>query len=332
MAAKRRKTIARKSRAKRENNRFYAAFALFMMTAIALFINIYWFDGSIITLFGDTADKLGGTARNSAGDLSGNVTVHFIDVGQADCALIITPESTALIDSGEHDTASTVISYIKRHGITRLDYVIGTHPHSDHMGAMAEILTSFEIGEFIMPEVAEDSIPTTRFYNTLLDTVESESINAVFSETGRIISLCDGAELRIIGPLGSDYPDLNDYSVVTKLVCGEIGFLFTGDMENPTETELLENGTDVSADILKVGHHGSGSSSGKEFIAAVNPSFAVISVGKENSYGHPTLSVLDRLRNFGCKVLSTSDCGDIVFATDGITVGYATERGLEGAA
>lgn len=324
MSARRRKTITGKSRAKRENNRFYATFAVFMITAMALFINIYWFDGSIITLLGDTVDTLG-AAQNSEDDLSGDITVHFIDVGQADCALIITPESTVLIDSGERSTASAVISYIKRCGISRLDYVIGTHPHFDHIGAMSEILTSFEIGEFIMPEVAEDSIPTTVFYSTLLDVIENESINAVYSETGRAISLCEGAELRILGPLGDGYSDLNDYSIVAKLVCGEISFLFTGDMEKLAEAELLQSGADLDADILKVGHHGSSSSSGREFIAAVNPSFAVISVGIENSYGHPSQSVLDRLKSFGCKILSTSDCGNIVFATDGISVSYAAE-------
>lgn len=331
MSARRRKTITGKSRAKRENNRFYATFAVFMITAMALFINIYWFDGSMLTLLGDTVDTLG-AAQNSEGDLSGDITVHFINVGQADCALIITPESTALIDSGEHGTASTVISYIRRYGVTRLDYVIGTHPHSDHMGAMADILTEFEIGEFIMPEVAEDSVPTASFYSSLLDVIEDKGIKAVYSETGRTISLCENAELRILGPLGDGYSDLNDYSIVAKLVCGKVSFLFTGDMEQPAERELLENGAELSADILKVGHHGSGSSSGKEFIAAVNPSFAVISVGKENSYGHPSQSVLDRLAGFGCKVLSTSDCGNIVFATDGITFGYAVEKGAESAA
>lgn len=331
MSARRRKTIARKSRAKKENNRFYAIFALFMITAIALFINIYWFDGSIITLLGDNVGWFG-AERNSIGNLSGDVTVHFIDVGQADCALIVTPESTVLIDSGEKGTVSAVISYIEKRGITRLDYVIGTHPHSDHMGAMAEILTAFEIGEFIMPEVAEDSVPTTAFYGKLLDVIENQSINAVYAETGRTISLCEGAELRIIGPLDSGYASLNDYSIIAKLVCGEVSFLFTGDMENLTESELLANGTDVSADILKVGHHGSSSSSGSEFIAAVSPSFAVISVGQNNSYGHPSQSVLDRLADFGCKILSTLDCGDIVFATDGITIDYAVEIELESAA
>lgn len=304
-----------------------------MMTAIALFINIYWFDGSIIKLLDNTVGELSFRQNGvDLSELSGDITVHFIDVGQADCALIVTPESTVLIDSGERGTASEVISYIEQCGVERLDYVIGTHPHSDHIGAMAEILTAFEIGEFIMPEVEENSLSSAVFYSNMLDVIEDKGINAAYSEAGRIISLCDGAELVVIGPLQGEYSDLNDYSVVTKLICGGISFLFTGDIEQPAEAALLENGADLSADILKVGHHGSSSSSSSDFIAAVNPQFAVISVGRENSYGHPAPLVLERLESFGCNILATAECGNIVFATDGVTVGYATEREPEGAA
>lgn len=264
--------------------------------------------------------------------VSGEATVHFIDVGQGDSELIVTEQYTVLIDCGEESEVTEVIGYIQSLDITRLDYVIATHPHSDHMGGMYRILDAFDIGRFIMPEIDEDYEPNTKAYEKMLDVLEKKNINATYANVGEVIFLGGGASLEILAPVRNDYDNLNNYSVTAKLVYGNTSFLFTGDIEALAESNILDSGANVDADVIKVPHHGSNTSSSKEFLQAVSPKYAVIEVGVDNSYGHPKTAVLRRYKNIDCEILSTAESGDIVFVTNGTDLQIVTENGGENAA
>lgn len=260
------------------------------------------------------------------------ISVHFIDVGQGDCILIDTPEKDMLIDCGESEYAGTVIMYLRSFGITKLDYVIASHPHSDHMGGMSRIMTAFEVGEFIMPEVPDDMVPQLEFYTDAMEVISEKNIPLTYSEVGMTIDLCEGTRLDILGPIGTGYSDLNSYSIIAKLVSGNRSFLFTGDTEKDAEYVMTGTWTDLSADVIKVPHHGSASSSSVDFVLRVDPEYAVITAGKDNKYGHPNSDVATFYRTICKDVLLTMHCGDIVFVTDGNEIRYATTNGQSSAA
>lgn len=252
--------------------------------------------------------------RNNEQSEQGTMYVNFIDVGQGNCTLVTLGDEAILVDSGEVGMAQSVISYIKNLGITELDCVIATHPHTDHMGAMTKLLYEFEIGDFITPEIPEDIIPTTKTYEKFLTAVSDNAENVIAAEPGQTYSYGE-MTLEIFAPL-SDYDDLNDMSVVSRISYGETSVMFTGDATAEVEKDLLSKNIDYSADLLNVGHHGSKTSSSEEWLRAVNPKYAVICCGMNNDYGHPHAAVTDRLEKFGVKYYRTDLLGSIVFASD----------------
>lgn len=260
----------------------------------------------------------------SAEKIEGDLTVHFIDVGQGDCELIKSGSKSVLIDSGEKEYYSQVIRYLKNQGVTRLDYVVITHPHSDHAGGMSYILDKFDVGTIIMPRLTEEVTPTTSTYYGLLQVIENKNITLHYSEPNKVYPL-DNADMTVLSPL-KDYDDLNNFSVAIKLVHGENSFLFTGDMEREGENDLLASGADISAKVLKVGHHGSSTSTAKEFLDKVNPKYAVIEVGSPNDYGHPHDQVIKRLENMNIETYRTDLSGSIVFVSDGKGLNIITEE------
>lgn len=256
--------------------------------------------------------------------VEGDVSVHFVDVGQGDCELIKTDSKAVLIDCGEKEYFSDVISYIKSQNIQRLDYVVVTHPHSDHMGGMSYILDEFDIGTVIMPEVQESAAPTTSAYMRLLKSVSNNKISMEYAKAGTEYKL-DDAVMTLLSPV-NDYDNLNNYSVTVKLEHGGNSFLFTGDIEKKAETDILNSGADVSAKVLKVAHHGSTTSSGQKFINAVAPTYAVIEVGSPNDYGHPSDKTLELLEETDTVIYRTDLCGNIVFISDGSDFEILTEH------
>lgn len=253
------------------------------------------------------------TVYNDIAD--GETAVHFIDVGQGDCELIDAGGSYVLIDSGEYSEAGKVTGYLNNLGVSRLEYIIVSHPHSDHMGSMAKIVETFDVGTVIMADITEEMLPVTSSYVKLIEAIDRKNIPIAFAEAGDSFTLNDG-RLLILAPV-KDYDDLNNYSLVVKYIHGDNSFLFTGDIEEKAERDIIGYGSDVSAEVLKIPHHGSDTSSCKIFIQSVNPQYGVIEVGDSNDYGHPHSEPMKLYEKLGVKIYRTDMQGNIVFVSDG---------------
>lgn len=250
-------------------------------------------------------------------------TLTFLDVGQGDCILLVCDGKTMLIDAGENGYEDSIIKYLHSVGIRKLDYAVATHPHSDHIGGMSEVIDTFTPDTFIMPYLSDDMIPESRSYDDMIYSAEEcgcEIYTPVFGDMIKVGS----AEIAVMGPV-DDYTDnLNDMSLVLMVYYGDTSYLLTGDMEIGEETDILNSPAVLDCDVLKVAHHGSSDSSCEEFIDAVSPDYCVISVGSGNSYGHPHKSVIDLLSRYTEKIYRTDICGDVSFGSDGKTVKVVT--------
>jgi len=246
-----------------------------------------------------------------------NLKVHFIDVGQGDCILIEDGTSAMLIDAGNPENGPDIVSYIKKLGISKLDFVIATHPHADHIGGMADVINAFDIGRIIMPKVEH----TTRTFENLLLTIRNKGLKITAPVPGTEYRL-GNTSFTILAPNSSSYKNLNDYSVVVRLTYGSTSFLFTGDAEQTSEKEILAKGYNIKSDVLKVGHHGSKTSTTTRFLDAVSPRYAVMCVGANNQYGHPAPETLSKLAERGIKVYRTDEAGTIIATSDGKSISF----------
>lgn len=242
-------------------------------------------------------------------------SVRFIDVGQGDCTLAVSDGRAVLIDSGETDERDRVISYIRSLGVKKLDLVIMTHPHSDHMGEMWDVLDSIDTDRLIIPRLPEDKEPESYLYSKLLRTADKRRVQ-VEKVKDAISARIGELDITVTMPekLGED---LNDCSAVVRIVHGENSFLVTGDCSQDEEKTLMLQRCELSADVLKVGHHGSSTASSEAFLAAVRPRYAVISCAKVNDYGHPSQKTLKRLKAFTSEIYTTAESGTVVFVSDG---------------
>ncbi len=245
-----------------------------------------------------------------------DLQVHFIDVGQGDCTLVMSGGKALLIDAGENGHETEVLNYLRSTGVKRLDYIIATHQHSDHIGGLPEVLEEFGADNLIMPRLTKAQTPTNSTYTAFLKAVKASDAKVISAKPGLIYALGD-AEFEILGPVTDDCEDINSMSAVTKITYGETSFLITGDAERDEELEIMDNGAYLDCDVLRVGHHGSSTSSCKPFLDAVTPEVCVISCGADNDYGHPHDKVLDRLENYTDDIYRTDICGSIVFTSDG---------------
>lgn len=243
--------------------------------------------------------------------------VHFLDVGQADCILIQTPnQRSMLIDAGNNGDEELILSYLERGKIKELAVVVGTHPHEDHIGSMDAVINHFTVGRIYLPPVTT----TTETFASLLSAIKGKGLSVNTAKAGVEIDLDPALSVKVIAPHGGSYDELNDYSVVIKLTYKRVSFLFTGDAEACSERRMVGEGTDLRADLLKVGHHGGATSTSRQFLAKVEPRYAVISVGAGNRYGHPDHKILDRLSRFQVEVHRTDEEGTILAVSDGESI------------
>ncbi len=248
------------------------------------------------------------TGYTTNGDI---VRVHFLDVGQGDSIFIELPQNkTMLIDASTNAYGEGVAEYIEDKGYSKIDYLVATHPHADHIGGMTDVVEEFSIGEIYMPKVSS----TTKTYKNLLKAIKAKGNKINTAKAGNTIYSDSILKIDILAPNSDSYEDLNNYSVVIKLTYGSKSFLFMGDAEMLSEDEI---DSDVSADVLKVGHHGSSTSSSEDFINRVNPKYAVISCGEDNSYGHPHKETMQTLEKYKVEVFRTDTMGTIIATTNG---------------
>lgn len=252
--------------------------------------------------------------------VDGQLKIHFIDVGQADCILLQQGNENMLIDAGNNDDEQTIKNYLHNVGVDEFKYVIGTHPHEDHIGSMDYIMNSFKVGKIYFPKANT----TTKTFQNLVSAVENKGMKFANPTVGETFNLGQ-AKCTILAPNNSSYEDLNNYSIVVKVEFGNNSFLFTGDAEDVSEKEMLDKGCDLKADVLKVGHHGSDSSTTGEFLNAVNPKYAVISVGKGNDYGHPTNKTIQKLHDKKIEIYRTDESGTVVATSDGTNITFNTK-------
>ena len=253
--------------------------------------------------------------KTSISTFSGDtLRVNYIDVGQGDSIFIQLPNNeTMLIDAGEAYEADNVIDFLNNLGIKKIDYVVGTHPHTDHIGGLEEVINTFDVGAIYMPKVSSNS----KTFEDLLTTISNKGLKVKTAKSGVIVLDEDNLKLEFIAPNSDSYSNLNNYSAVLKLTYLDNTFLFMGDAETLSEDEIT---SDVNADVIKVGHHGSDSSSSVEFVNKVSPEYAIIMVGEGNSYNHPYQSIIDRYESVGAKVLRTDLDGNIICDSDGASV------------
>lgn len=281
---------------------------------------------------GDT--EVPASAVSSFIDKDADLEIHFIDVGQGDCSLIKWEGAAVLIDCGERENSDKILDYLKKQDVKKLDIVIATHPHSDHIGGMGDIISCIDVERVIAPKVSSDMTPTTKTYERFLKALQDKALKLTAAKPGTVYALAGKTsssmdkqppKLEILAPL-ADYDDLNDYSVVVRMTYGGTSYLFTGDAEKKAEKHILDSDANVSADVLKVGHHGSSSSTSEKFLEAVSPDLCVIQCGTGNSYGHPHAEILERLESFRVKCFRTDINGTVIVYSDGDDIFVVPEK------
>ena len=253
----------------------------------------------------------------------GGLTVHFIDVGQADCALLECGGEYMLIDGGNREDGQLVISYLEQQGVETLSAVVCTHAHEDHVGGLPSVLAVYPTAAVYAPTRTYSS----NVFDDFLYYTDQQRLEVTIPAPGDAFAL-GGAEVTVLGPVKS-YAETNDTSIVLRVDYGSNSFLFTGDMEVAAENDMLDywgSRMDWEVDVLKVGHHGSNTSTGYRFLYEVAPKYGVISVGTDNLYGHPHKEPLSRFRDAGVTLYRTDKMGTVLAVSDGKEISFSWER------
>ena len=269
---------------------------------------------------GSTApSQSGSSAPSDAAQASTNVTIKFIDVGQGEAILIALPEKTMLIDAGPTGSAPRIAQVLQELGRDKIDYLVATHPDEDHIGGMADVISSTQIGTIYAPNKTNN----TATYRKFLTAIQNNNLQITLAEAGTIIDQTDAYKLEILWPTkDANFPDTNDYSIIIKLTVGTKTFLFTGDA--PTNAILNSNPGHI--DVLKLSHHGSRTGTTEVLIHKLSPTYAVLSYAVDNSYGHPMQSVLNALHKHSVEIWGTGANGTITITCDGTTIDISSEK------
>lgn len=274
----------------------------------------------IVSFAGCDVSLLTDDTASSAAKASDGLNIHMIDIGQGDSILLECDGSYMLIDAGDNDKGGVVVDYLKKNNISKLDYALITHPHSDHYGGFKTVFESVEPDNVVMTE----AMNTTRTWEKLIDYIDSKKYNVIFPKTNDTINL-GSSKLTMYVPKITD--SLNNCSIVVRAECRGMSALFTGDAEKSEEKDILNAGFDVSANVLKMGHHGSSTSTGNNFLSAINPEIALISCGKNNDYGHPHKETVTKLNKNNIPMFRTDVYGSIVVNLNNNTISLTTDNG-----
>ena len=281
---------------------------------ILLFVYVYYDD--------DIRNYINAKLNSSVGSVVNynvdNLNIYFVDVGQADCILIKYLDSNVLIDAGNNEDGIKIVDYFKSLGVDKFKYVFATHAHEDHIGGMDDIINNFDIEHFYMPDV----ITTSKTYEDVLDSLYSKKIKY---DTPKVDSkLCFEDICLDVLSVGNDKENLNDTSIVLRLVYKKTSYLFMGDASVSVEKKILDK--DISSTVLKVGHHGSQYSSSAQFLNKVRPQYAIIQVGKNNSYNHPKQVVLNKFKRMNTTVYRNDKDGTIILSSDGENISFNFDK------
>lgn len=266
-----------------------------------------------VMAYGCSKDTYQSTAIN------GQLKVHYLNVGKADSILIQQGGKNMLIDAGDDTDANTIIGYLKDNGVSKLDIVVATHPHKDHIGAMDEVIKTFKIGTIY----TSNEQTKTKTYKNFIKAVKKKDLKLTRVQPGMKFNLGD-VKCTILAPNSESYEDLNDYSVVVRMTYGTTKFIFQGDAKDVSEYEIINKGNDIAADVIKIGHHGSSTSSTQQYLNKVKPKYAVISVGEDDDSGLPSEVTILRLENMGIRVYRTDKDGTVVAVSDGKNISFST--------
>lgn len=255
-----------------------------------------------------------------------NFSVHYVDVGQGDAELIFCPDGEVmLIDAGPNDSSRDLLAYIRSKNVSKIDYLVLTHPHEDHIGGACAVLDNFTVSNVYMPKLPDNMIPTTKTYENTLQALIDHNVNVIDGKAGIDIKNTSEFNAQIIAPNGNTYENLNNYSIVLKVNCKGKTFLFMGDAEYASENEMRAK-FDLKADVLKCGHHGSSTSTNQKFLQSVAPKCVVISCGENNKYGHPHKQTLNKLTKLGADVYRTDLNGTITISVEEGNLKIRTEK------
>ena len=241
------------------------------------------------------------------------LTIHYIDVGQGDSILIQYKSKNMLIDAGPKESSSDLLSYLKKFNIYDFKYVIATHPHEDHIGAMDKIIDRYPIAAFYAPKITTN----TKTFNSMISSLHNKSLKINKAAAGVTLNFDNDLKCMLIAPNKTDYKDINNYSSVLKIVFKDTSFIFMGDAQKLSEDEILNENYNLQSDVIKIGHHGSRTSSSEDFIKKVNPKIAIISCGASNDFGHPHKPTLSLLQTLNVKLYRTDKNGSIILTSDG---------------
>ncbi|MDD2361650.1 MAG: ComEC/Rec2 family competence protein [Oscillospiraceae bacterium] len=295
-----------------------------MRSGIAALISITVISLSACCFFGGQSSSLSSAPSSVPSSAGSLLEVHIIDVGNADAILVYNRDDSLLIDAGENDDGDDVVNFLRSHGVKSLDYAIATHPDADHIGGMDTVIEEIPIETFIMSDLPENIIPKTKTYRDLMAALDSKDLNITPARAGDSHPLGD-AVLNILGPTGV-FNSTNSMSVVCRIDHGIRRFLFMGDAEKDAEDVLMASKADLKADFIKIGHHGSRSSSQEKFIKAVDPQYAAISCGGKNRYKHPHAQTLELLSFLEIVYYRTDIFGTIALVSDGSYIKFNTEK------